>query len=72
MKTTLDIPEDLINAALAVSKSKTKRAVVLQALEDFTRRAQMAALAQELGDSTTFMSPEELASLRAQEKSSLW
>ncbi len=72
MKTTLDIPDSLMNAALAVSPVKTKRAVVLKALEDFTRRAEMAALANELGNSTTFMEPEELARLREQEKAGLW
>ena len=72
MKTTLDIPETLMNAALAASPVKTKRAVVVRALEDFIRRAEMAALAEELGHSTTFMTPEELKGLREREKASLF
>lgn len=72
MKTTLDIPEALMNAALSASSVKTKRAVVMRALEDFIRRAEMAALAEELGNSTTFMTPEELEALREGEKASLF
>jgi len=70
MKTTLDIPDSLMRAALKASAARTKRAAVVKALEDMVRRSKMAALAEELGNSTTFMTPEELESLREQEKAS--
>ncbi|MFA7345179.1 MAG: type II toxin-antitoxin system VapB family antitoxin [Terrimicrobiaceae bacterium] len=67
MKTTLDIPEPLITEAIRLSGAKTKRAAVLKALEEYTRRAGMKALARTLGDSDSFMDHEQLMALRAQE-----
>lgn len=67
MKTTLDIPGDLLEEAMRVSGAKTKRAVVLAALGDLARRGRMRALADRLGDSPTFMTPAQLDSLRVRE-----
>ncbi len=72
MKTTLDIPESIMASALSASPVKTKRAVVVRALEEYIQRAEMAALAEELGHSRTFMSPEDLSALRDKEKDSLF
>ncbi|MEK6775479.1 MAG: type II toxin-antitoxin system VapB family antitoxin [bacterium] len=38
MKTTLDIPNDLIREAMKLSKSNTKRQAVIMALQEFIRR----------------------------------
>jgi hypothetical protein len=54
MKTTLDVPEALLNDAMQISGAKTKRAAVLTALEELIRRGRMQALARKLGDSDTF------------------
>jgi len=67
MKTTLDIPNDLLEEAMRVSGAKTKRAVVLTALGDLARRGRMRDLADRLGDSQTFMTPAQLDSLRVRE-----
>lgn len=67
MKTTLDIPESMLEEAMRLSGAKTKRTVVLSALEEYTRRLKMKALASRLGDSVTFMSHDELMSLRTGE-----
>jgi Arc/MetJ family transcription regulator len=64
MKTTLDIPEGLFEEAIRHSKARTKRAAVILAMEEFVRRAEMKSLADSLGDSETFMSPQELMELR--------
>jgi hypothetical protein len=64
MKTTLDIPSEIWAEAMQLSGAKSKRAVALQALENFTRTLKMRRLALELGDSVTFMMPEELNTLR--------
>ena len=69
MKTTLDIPEYLFSRATLHSKARTKRAIVIQAMEDFIQRAEMKALARSLGDSETFMTSAELDNLRSQETS---
>lgn len=38
MRTTLDLPETLVNEALKLSKGKTKTATITEALEDFVRK----------------------------------
>jgi Arc/MetJ family transcription regulator len=68
MKTTLDIPSALLSEAMRLAGAKTKRAAVLAALDDFSKRGRMRELAMRLGDSDTFMSPSDLESLRLQEK----
>lgn len=68
MKTTLDIPSALMSEAMRLAGTKTKRAAVLAALDDFAKRGRMRELAMRLGDSDTFMSAEDLESLRLQEK----
>ncbi|MFA7234491.1 MAG: type II toxin-antitoxin system VapB family antitoxin [Terrimicrobiaceae bacterium] len=67
MKTTLDIPDRLLEDVMKISGARTKRAVVLQALEEFRRRARMEALLSRLGRSETFMDADQLVSLRSQE-----
>jgi hypothetical protein len=37
MKTTLNIPEDLINTAVALSRNRTKTETVIQALKEYIR-----------------------------------
>jgi len=68
MKTTLDLPRELLDEAVCCSGGRTKREAVIRALEEFTRRAKLARLAERLGDSETFMSCEELMKRRAVEK----
>ena len=38
MRTTLDLPENLIAEALKVSRKKTKTALIISALEDVVRK----------------------------------
>jgi hypothetical protein len=70
MKTTLDIPAQLLDEAMEVSGARTKREAVLRALEDYNRRAKLRVLARRLGRSTTFMSFDDLMKLRARESAS--
>ena len=67
MKTTLDIPSDLINEAMRLTGAKTKRAAVLAALDDFSRRGRMREIAMRLGNSDTFMTAMDLETLRLKE-----
>ena len=67
MKTTLDLPEDLLAETIRRSGARTKREAVMRAMEEFNRRAKLAELADRLGDSDTFMSFEELLDLRGKE-----
>lgn len=67
MKTTLDIPEDLLREAIRVSGARTKRGAVLRALEEMNRRARLSRLVGRLGNSDTFMDSAELERLRSLE-----
>ncbi len=44
MRTTLDLPEDLLSEAIRLSPHRTKTAVITAALEDFIRRRRLQAL----------------------------
>ena len=68
MKTTLDIPIDLLTEAMRLAGAKTKRAAVLAALDDFSKRGRMREMAMRLGNSETFMADVVLEILRLQEK----
>lgn len=68
MKTTIDIPENLLKEAMRFSGASTKRQAVLDAMEEYTRRRRMAKLAGHLGTFESFMTAQELHRLRAEEK----
>jgi hypothetical protein len=44
MRTTLDLPENLINEAMRLTHAKTKTAVIINALEDLIRKAQISEI----------------------------
>jgi hypothetical protein len=44
MRTTLDLPEDLLNKAMSVSHIKTKTQVITRALEELIRKSEISDL----------------------------
>lgn len=44
MRTTLDLPDELMQNALKASHQKTKTAVIIAALEDFVRKSRLQEL----------------------------
>jgi len=44
MRTTLDLPEPLVEEALKLSHQKTKTGVIITALEDFVRKSKIEGL----------------------------
>ena len=44
MRTTLDLPAELIEKAMKISHQKTKTAVIISALEDFVRKDKISGL----------------------------
>lgn len=46
MRTTLDLPEHLLNEAMRVTHTETKTAVIVLALEELIRKARIAELKQ--------------------------
>lgn len=67
MKTTLDIPDKVLEDALKYTGAKTKRDAIVTAVTDFNRRRKLATLADHLGTFDNFISPRELEVLRTHE-----
>jgi len=44
MRTTLDLPEDLLEEAMAISKSKTKTGVIVLALNELVHKSKISPL----------------------------
>ena len=44
MRTTLDLPEELLKEAMAVSHQKTKTATIVEALQEMTRKSRLRQL----------------------------
>ena len=65
MKTTLDIPDDVLRDAMRFTAAKTKREALVTAVEDYNRRQRLRLLANELGEFDGFLSPGELRELRS-------
>ena len=64
MKTTIDIPEEVLREAMRFTQAKTKREAVVRALEDFNRRWRMAELVNYAGTRENLMNVAELMELR--------
>lgn len=67
MKTTIDIPDDLLQEAMKHSGAKTKKEAVVTAVADYNRRRRMAALTRHLGSCRKLMTLGQLRRMRAQE-----
>jgi Arc/MetJ family transcription regulator len=44
MRTTLDLPEELLNEAMKVTRIRTKTKVIITALEDLIRKSKISEL----------------------------
>jgi len=44
MRTTLDLPEDLLNEAMKVTHTNTKTAVIVRALQELVRKSKISDL----------------------------
>jgi hypothetical protein len=64
MKTTIDIPDDLLKSAKDHSGSKTIRGAVLAALEWYDQRARQREAIKILGTFKDFMTQQELREMR--------
>jgi Arc/MetJ family transcription regulator len=49
MKTTLDIPDELIKEAMAISKSRTKKEAVVTGLRELIRQRKIAKVISSAG-----------------------
>ena len=65
MKTTIDIPENLLEEAMMFTGAKTKREAVILAVEGFNRLKRLERLnARVRGQFKDFMSQEDLRRMR--------
>ena len=64
MKTTIDIPDELMKDALKFSKASTKREAVVSALEDYIRRQKVKKVLKMFGTFENMMTQEELMDMR--------
>ncbi len=44
MRTTLDLPENLLNEAMKLTHTNTKTAVIIKALEELVRKSKISGL----------------------------
>ena len=64
MKTTVDIPEKELIAAMKFSRAKTKREAIVMAITEFNTRHRMAELIKYSGSSKSLVTVDELKKLR--------
>lgn len=64
MKTTVDIPDDMLREMMRNAKTQTKREAILAAIEDFNRKFRQRKLIKLLGTFENMMSQEELMDMR--------
>ena len=65
MKTTIDIPEEVLREAMEFTGASTKREAIVTAVRDYNNRRKVALLARHLGSCTELMTPAELEQLRS-------
>lgn len=68
MKTTVDIPDEELAAAMAFTGAETKREAVVTALVDFNRRKRLEAFAERLGTCSGFLDRATLKKSRSDHK----
>ncbi len=65
MRTTVDLPADLLATALELSPARTKREVLTLALEEYVRKLLRKELVQMLGTGFLDMTQDDLEQMRA-------
>lgn len=64
MKTTIDIPDDVLEDAMRFTKARTKREAIVTAVEEFNARRRMAELSRHAGTCPGLVTAEELQAQR--------
>ncbi len=67
MRTTVDLPADLMARALELSPARTKREVLTVALDEYVKRLLREELRRKRGTGFLDMTPEDLQRMRADE-----
>ena len=64
MKTTIDIPDEALEAVMRNTGAATKREAVVTAIAEFNRRKEMQELIAQFGTFENFMTQEDLRRMR--------
>lgn len=64
MKTTIDIPENILKEVIFYSKAKTQRAAILTAMEEYIQHRKMQNIANRLGQFENFITQKDLKKMR--------
>lgn len=65
MKTTINIPDEVLREAMKHAKAGTKRDAVLAALDEFNRKHRQRGLIKHLGSFKSVMTHRELMKMRS-------
>ena len=65
MRTTLDLPEDLVNDAMKVAHIDTKTGVIIKALEELVRKSKVSGIKEYKGQIDLEINLDELRSRRS-------
>ena len=65
MRTTVDLPADLMTTALELSPARTKREVLTAALDEYVKRLLRDELRRKIGTGFLDMTQEDLQRMRA-------
>ncbi|HMO26140.1 MAG TPA: type II toxin-antitoxin system VapB family antitoxin [Tepidisphaeraceae bacterium] len=65
MKTTVDIPDDVLKEAMALTQASSKRDAIVGAMREFIRRERAKEAVKLLGTFKTVISSEELEERRS-------
>jgi hypothetical protein len=68
MKTTVNIPDESLRDLMTFTRAETKRAAIVQAVEDFNRRQRMSHLTKYAGTFREFIAQEDLGRMREEGK----
>jgi len=60
MRTTLDLPENLLNEVMEATHTRTKTAVIIKALEDLLRKSRISDLKKYRGKISLEMNLDEI------------
>jgi len=64
MKTTIDIPEDILSEVLLYSKKKSKKDAIVTAMQEYIQKKKMEKFALKLGTLENIISTNELQKIR--------
>jgi len=64
MKTSIDIPEDILSDVKKYSKSKSKKEAIITALKEYIQKRKMAEVCSLKGSMSSVITQKELSEMR--------